>query len=122
MTLVANDLACCRPDVPPCQEGECLAITDLCTFDVDDVGGNPGAPAAPAGYGNPGLIAETGDAPFAGEVAIRGTIDCLAGVDYEVEWRPEGGGPWLLVPPAALGTFVREHWEPIAATRRQAAQ
>jgi len=112
VTLVANDLACCRPDVPPCQEGECLAITDVCSFDVDDVGGNPGAPAAPVGYGNPGLIAETGDAPFAEGVAIRGTIDCLSGVDYyEIEWRPEGGGAWLPMPPAALGTFVREYFD-----------
>jgi len=112
VTLVANDLACCRPDVPPCEEGECLAFTDVCSFDVDDVGGNLGAPAAPVGYANPGVIAETGDAPFGDHVTIRGTIDCLSGVDYyEVEWQPEGGGPWLPMLPAALGTFFREYFD-----------
>jgi hypothetical protein len=109
---VANELACCRPELPPCEEGECLAFTDVCSFDVDDVGGNLGAPAAPVGYANPGVMTIFGDAPFAESVAIRGTIDCLTGVDYyEIEWQPAGGGPWLPMPPAALGTIVREYFD-----------
>ncbi|MFZ5622940.1 MAG: carboxypeptidase-like regulatory domain-containing protein [Gemmatimonadota bacterium] len=111
-TLVANSLACCRSGPPDCEDGECLAFTDVCDFDVSDIGGNLGAPVVPVGYGNPGLISVYGDAPFAEAVRLRGTVDCLVGVDYyEIEFRPDGGGPWLPVPPAALGAFDREYYD-----------
>ncbi len=111
VTLVAGDNACC---VPPndCLDGECLVLAKVCDIDVDDVGGNVGAPVAPVGYAHPGLVATNGDAPFAEQVNIRGTVACTSGIDYyEIEFTNNGGATWQLVPPAALGAFSREYWD-----------
>jgi hypothetical protein len=111
VTLAASDDACC---VPPndCEEGECLALAKVCSVDADQVGGNPGADPAPAGYAFPNVIANGADAPFAGVVNIRGTAQCMSGIDYYgIEFSDDGGGSWQPVPADALGSFVREYWD-----------
>jgi hypothetical protein len=115
VSLTANSEACCVARPPQC-DGDCLALSDVCGYPTFDVGGNAGAPAAPPGYANPQPVAATAniysDRPFADTVTIRGTIDCLADVDYyRVKWRPFGGGAWNPMPVPALGAFSREYWD-----------
>lgn len=108
VTLVANERACCLPTGHPCTDGECLALTMACSDLLDNVGGNIGAPVAPVGYANPGLVSVVGDRPYGGQVDISGTADCMSGVDYyEFEWATTAAGPWNLMPPAAAGDFDR---------------
>jgi hypothetical protein len=110
VTLVATNDACCRPD--GCTEDDCLVIANVCSDDVANVGGNLGAPAAPIGYANPGIVSITGDRPYADLVRVRGTAQCLTGVDYyEIEYRPEGGAVWNPVQAAALGAFSRHYFD-----------
>ncbi|MGC3999361.1 MAG: hypothetical protein QM767_18735 [Anaeromyxobacter sp.] len=110
VTLTASEEACCIP-TGDCAEGDCLALAKVCGFDADEVGGNPGAAPAPAGYARPNLIASNGDAPFAEVVEIRGTAQCLTGIRLlQILFSPDGL-TWLPVPPAALGTFAREYWD-----------
>ncbi|MEP7380227.1 MAG: carboxypeptidase-like regulatory domain-containing protein [Gemmatimonadota bacterium] len=116
VTLTATDDACCIP-INDCLEGECLALAKVCSIDADQVGGNPGADAAPVGYAYPNVISNGGDAPFAGRVDIRGTTQCLSNVDYyEVEFSADGGATWALMPAPALGTFTREYWDFVLGT------
>ena len=111
VTLTASDEACCAP-VNDCEEGECLALAKVCSVDADQVGGNTGADPTPVGYAFPNVIANGGDAPFGGVVNIRGTAQCMSGVDYyEIEFTADGGATWQLVPPDALGSFAREYWD-----------
>ncbi len=111
VTLTATDEACCIPQ-NGCLDGECLALAKVCGVDADEVGGNPGADPTPVGYAFPNVVANGGDAPFGGRVDIRGTAQCLTGVDYyEVEFTADSGATWQLLPPAALGTFIREYWD-----------
>jgi hypothetical protein len=111
VTLTANDSACCAAP-EDCSDGECLVLAKVCGVDADEVGGNPGAAAAPVGYAFPNVVANGGDAPFAGTVNIRGTAQCMSGVDYyEIESTADGGATWQLVPPEALGAFSREYWD-----------
>lgn len=110
VTLVANDQACCiEPDNDP--PGVCMVITHACDDPVEFIGGNPGAPAAPAGYRNPGLVSIYGDRPYAGVVPILGVFGNAANVDYyEFEWSDDGGLTWDPMPPAAAGAFSRQYW------------
>jgi hypothetical protein len=109
VTLVANEQACCLPPPPPCAEGECLALTNICSDIVDNVGGNIAAPPAPVGYENPGVVSIYGDRPYGGFVDIFGTAECMAAVDYyEFEWATAASGPWNTMPPAAAGDI----WHP----------
>lgn len=113
VVLVADDDACCRricPD-PPCVEGECLNIAQVCFASIDEVGGNAGAPG-PDGYLYPGAVAPgvaaaNGDRPFAGVVPVY-KANIMTGVDfYEVEYDSGAGfGP---LPPGAAISFCR-HW------------
>lgn len=101
VTLYANDQACCLPDDVPCG-GECLAITNVCSDIVDNIGGNTTAPAAPIGYQSPG----NGDRPYGGQVGIYGTSQCMEDVDYyEFEWSTAPGGPWNAMPWAAVASI-----------------
>lgn len=110
VTLVANDQACCVPPDHGCTGGNCLALTQVCGSVVDAIGGNVGAPAAPVGYQNPGLVSIYGDRPFSENVAIYGTAECMEGVDYyEFEWAVNPAGPWNAMPPAAAGGFTRTY-------------
>jgi hypothetical protein len=112
VTLTANDQACCI-DEPPPPEGNCVVISSVCSNLVDVVGGNPGAPAAPVGYLNPGAIATGGDRPYAGVVPVSGLFGSGANVDYyEFEWATAPAGPWSPMPPAAAGGFSRVYWGP----------
>ena len=114
VTLIANERACCIPicrDPKDCPEGNCVVISQACSNQVDNIGGNPGAPATPAGYANPGVAASHGDRPYAGAVPISGLFGDTAGVDYyEFEWAPTAAGPWNPMPPPASGGFARSFW------------
>jgi hypothetical protein len=110
VTLVANERACCVPPHHGCDEGDCVVLTDACSTQVDHIGGNIGAPAAPAGYANPGLVADDGDRPFGGVVTLSGTAECMSHVDYyEFEWSNDGGATFNPMPNAAAGGFTRSY-------------
>jgi hypothetical protein len=112
VTLVADDNACCIQNPPP-PEGNCMVITAACEDLVDNIGGNPGAPAAPIGYANPGWVAALGDRPYAGVVPISGLFGDTANVGYyEFEWATNPLGPWNPMPPLAAGDFGRVFWGP----------
>ncbi len=116
VTLTANDEACCI-GTEGCLEGECLALAKVCGVDADEIGGNPGADPTPVGYAFPNVVSDGGDAPFAERVDIRGTVQCLTGVDYyEIEFTSDGGTTWDVVPPEALGAFYREYWDFVLGT------
>jgi hypothetical protein len=81
---------------------------------VDSIGGNIGAPAAPLGYKSPGIVDTLGDRPYAGDIRISGTADCMDGVDYyELEWTttPANLASWAAMPPSASGDFTRTFLE-----------
>jgi hypothetical protein len=106
VTLEANDKACCIHEPPP-PEGDCLVITDACV-PINNIGGNLGAPAAPLGFANPGLVNTHGDSPFAGAISISGQFGSLANVDYyEFEYATSPVGPWTAMPVPAAGGFNR---------------
>jgi hypothetical protein len=112
VTLVASDQACCIEDPPP-PAGKCMVISPICGELLDNIGGNPGAAAAPIGYANPGWVAAFGDRPFAGSVSISGLFGTTAAVDYyEFKWATNPAGPWNSMPPAAEGAFGRTYWGP----------
>ena len=118
VTLVANDLACCRQSCPtePCVEGECLDVADICSVPVNDVGGNPpGTPSTPVGYLYPGWVAP-GEVSANGDRAWGGTVEIsnaniMTGVDYyEVQYF--NGTDWVDLPPGAAEEFSRTWLEP----------
>ena len=112
VNLTASAQAWCVPDTQDCIDGNCVAITHVCHYQVDTIAGNIGAPVAiPAGYQNPGSSSAVNDRPFAGAVTLSGTVDCMDGVDYyEFEWSDDGGGTWFAMPPAAVATFTRSYY------------
>lgn len=91
VTLVANEKACCRPICPnpPCEPADCLVIERVCDAPITDIGGNPGAAAAPAGYLYPGA----GDRPFGGQVWVDRDFKDFATVDYLEVLCSSGGAP-----------------------------
>jgi len=111
VTLVANDLACCRRTCPtqPCVEGECIDIASACLTPINDIGGDPGSPAVPpalVGYANPG----GNDEAFGGTVTID-NANIMIGVDYyEVQYFDAGA--WTSLPPGAAENFYRTWLEP----------
>src|SRR5262249_14923446 len=117
VTLVANENACCVPPRQGCQEGDCLLLTEACDDLVKDIGGTAGPAPLRAGYLTPGLVAINGDQPYAGDIPISGTAECMAGVDYyEFEWSSDGGITWNDMPVSAAGSFARVYYDFIAAT------
>lgn len=103
VTLIANDLACCKPK-PPCNTGDCIEIASFCSDEgipLSDIGGNPGAAVGqPTGY-------YLGDRPFSGTVAVLKAND-FAGVDYYgVEYWNTGVGDWTDLPAGAYEDFCR---------------
>lgn len=113
VTLIANELACCRGGCPepPCTEGECIDLARVCGHSIDQVGGNGGAPG-PDGYlfpGNvaPGAAAYNGDRPFAGIVPVE-KANVMTGVDY-YEIEHFSGGSWQPLPAGGARDFCR-HW------------
>lgn len=119
VTLVANELACCRRPCPtqPCVEGECLDVAEVCSIPINEIGGNPpGTPSAPVGYLYPGAVAP-GVASANGDRAFGGTIDVsganiMTGVDYyEVQYFD--GADWIDLPPGAAESFFRTWLEPV---------
>jgi hypothetical protein len=119
VTLVANELACCRQRCPtePCIEGQCIDIADVCyTEPINEVGGNPpGTPTSPVGYLYPGGVAP-GTASANGDRAFGGTIEIsnaniMTGVDYyEVQYF--NGSEWVDLPPGAAEEFSRKWLQP----------
>jgi hypothetical protein len=121
VTLVATENACCIPqctDPGQCPEGDCVIVEGVCDpqnlVKINTIGGNFGAPSAPVGYANPGLVSASGDQPFGGRIPIRGIFGDLADVDYyEIQWSLTGAaGSWNAMPPAAAGDFTRTYWGP----------
>jgi len=118
VTLVANELACCRRSCPaePCVEGECVDISQVCLAPINHIGGNAGAPAAPVGYLNPGAVAP-GTPSAAGDQAFGGTVpvsnaNIMTGVDYyEVQYYD--GSSWVALPPGVAEDFFREWVAPL---------
>jgi len=117
VTLVADDEACTIPTGNPvCPGGKCLVISYACKTLVDQIGGNLGANATPMGYANPGAASVAGDRPFAGNVWIYGTVDCMSGIDYysiEVSRYNVHASNWdpIPMPEAAAGNFVRVYFD-----------
>ncbi|HEX2910676.1 MAG TPA: carboxypeptidase-like regulatory domain-containing protein [Chloroflexia bacterium] len=112
VNLVATENACCIHNPPP-PEGNCLIITHACDDQVNNIGGNPGAPASPPGYVNPGWVAPLGDRPYGGVVPISGIFGATASVAYyEFEWATGPAGPWNPMPPLAAGGVTRWFWGP----------
>jgi hypothetical protein len=123
VTLIANDSACCLAQ--PCQDsdcppGDCLVPFDLCTWITSaEVGGNPGASAAPATIGleNPGGAspgAPFGDRPFSQNILISANVgDAFSADYYEFEWTatPAIPGSWAPMPLPADGAFYRYYWD-----------
>ena len=119
VTLVANDLACCRHtcQTQPCVEGECLDVAEVCSAPINDIGGNPpGTPTSPVGYLYPGAVTP-GVASANGDRAFGGTVDIsnaniMTGVDYyEVQYFD--GSDWVDLPPGAAEEFFRTWLEPV---------
>ena len=120
VTLTANDNACCLAPPDPGPDGDCLLVSSVCGIQVDDIGGNLGAPAAPAGFAHAGGGQPGSDAPWAGLVSIEGQFGSTAGVDYyEFEVSPTGADPsappnssgWAPVVLPSAGGFSRSYWD-----------
>jgi hypothetical protein len=112
VTLTANSEACCIPRDPQQPQGDCIVISTVCSAFLGSIGGNPGAPAAPAGYFNPGAISNGADRPWAGSLVIEGLFGSTAHADYyEFEWSTDGVN-YNDMPPAAAGGFSRMYWGP----------
>ncbi len=126
VTLIANDKACCLPQChdptgKPCPDGECVVIERICSDPITDIGGNPGAAAAPAGYLHPGAVAPgaadyNGDRPFAGVIPLEKNFNDMLNVDYlEVEQSPDGV-TWSPLPTGAAVDFTRLWMETVGFT------
>ncbi|MBF6594536.1 MAG: carboxypeptidase regulatory-like domain-containing protein [Thermaceae bacterium] len=112
VTLVANDQACCVPNIPD-PEGNCMVFDQVCSTPVSQIGGNLGAPA-PEGFANPGVIAVYADRPFADSMVISGLFGSTANVDYyELEWSSDNIN-WNAMPQAAVGGFSRAYYHSLA--------
>lgn len=118
VTLVANDKACCISQTPD-PEGVCMVIDGACGNLINNIGGNPGAPAAPEGYVNPGFIGFTpaqrriGDRPFGGNVRVHGSFGIAAAAQYyEFEFSDDGGTSWNPLPATAISGFNRAFYGP----------
>jgi hypothetical protein len=110
VTLVANSNACCLSGPVDDPEGNCVVITNVCDNPINLIGGNPGAPAAPIGYLQPGLISDFGDRPYGGNVLVQGQVG--SAVDYyEFQWSSDGGLTWNDMPPSAVGDIPRQYWD-----------
>ncbi len=110
VTLVALDSACCATHEPD-PIGNCIDIEGICGIDPVNIAGNLSAPAAPAGYANPGVAAAYGDRPFAGNVTVTGKFGTLATADYyELEYH-DGSG-WVPAPQEAVSGFTRSFYGP----------
>ena len=110
VTLVASDLACCRPDD---HGDDCLIVDQVCSHGMQLVAGNLAAPATPtevAGY----LVTTTDgvdqmlDAPFGGSVPVYQNPSDLLGVDYyALEHSVDDGLTWLPLPAGVAAGFSR---------------
>jgi hypothetical protein len=116
VTLTAKDSACCIHTCPnpPCQEGECVQVSQVCALPVNEIAGNLGAPAEPAtlnGLYRPGAVAAgvpawDGDRPFGGVVPLVKTGVTMLNVDYyEIEYLD--GVSWVALPPGVAVGFYR---------------
>ena len=121
VTLHTNEKACCRPDGGSQQcafDEPCLLITHACSYERTEIGQDPADAAHPGGYVYPGESATRNygaDRPFAENITISGTTDCMDGVDYYsveyAQWNGAAWNAWAPMPPASLGGFVRSYLE-----------
>lgn len=115
VTLVANDQACCLADDGD-PVGNCVFLSHVCSgINIDQIGGNLGAPALPAalhGYAHPGST----DRPFAGSVPVFGEFGSTAPADYyEIEWWNPAHLPapdWEPMPPGGFSAPTRTYFGP----------
>jgi hypothetical protein len=118
VTLVANESACCGVQPPPPPEGNCVVLSSVCGdapngYPVSIIGGNISAPAAPAGFVNPGLISDYGDRPFADSVSIYGVFGSLVAADYyEFEYSADGGVTFNSLPTASVEILAAQYFGP----------
>ncbi len=114
VTLVANDKACClgQGDDP---DGSCVVLTNVCWDSINNIGGNAGAPATPAGYQNPGIVSSYGDRPYGGNVLIQGQVG--NDVDYyQFEFSHDNGVTWNDLPASNVGDIPRKYYIPSTTT------
>ena len=116
VTLVANDLACCTRDVPNPPEN-CAVPFSVCGVQSFDIGGNLGAPVAPAGFANPGDTTVTADAPWASMLRIGGDVGCDY---YGFEVATNAIGPYAPVSVLSAGGFSRLYWDSPSASFQNA--
>lgn len=112
VSLTATSEACCaHPDDHVCGDDECVVLTHICNDLVATIGGNTGAPATPAGYRHPGLMAAAGDRPYAGVIPVRGV--CTDWIDYySFEYSGDGGASWAPLPPNSTGGITQVYYDP----------
>ena len=118
VTLVANSSACCAVGQKPPPPGNCVLLSSVCSDEnladqITNIGGNIGAPATPVGYQNPGLVAPTGDRPYAGTLSIFGQFGAGATADYyEFEYSDNNGASWTSLPPGSVAAPPRLYFGP----------
>lgn len=115
VTLVATNKACCLQDQDDEPEGFSALLSDVCDNPINFIGGNSGAPAAPVGYLNPGVVSVTGDRPYGGNVLIQGQTGSAVHY-YEFQWSGDGGATWNDMPTTAVGDIPRQYWIPSTNT------
>lgn len=107
VTLLASGNAC---SIPVCVEpppGDCLKLSWLNCYGVQNIGTSPGPPDL-RGYAYPGIL----DRPFAEIMRIRGLFGAGSDVDYfKVQYSYDGGPFQDLLKPELL-SFGRSYWGP----------
>ncbi|MEM9556751.1 MAG: carboxypeptidase-like regulatory domain-containing protein [Acidobacteriota bacterium] len=123
--LVVEDEGCCLAPTDPQPAGQCVVLSNVCSVDIESIGGNetpPVATAAQAGYARfsppPATLAypptnDNIDRPFAEAIRISGTFGTQANLDvYAFEFRPHGAGAWSPLPGGAARGFSRRFYGP----------
>ncbi len=111
VTLITGPNACCIEDEIPCSGEDCLILTQVCGVLANQIGGNPASGITALeyeGYANP----HTNDSPFAGNITVSGTTDCMDAADYytffvQRRLTPLSWGPESAIPEEDLGPIGR---------------
>ncbi|MCB0010423.1 MAG: carboxypeptidase regulatory-like domain-containing protein [Anaerolineales bacterium] len=109
VTLVAQDACCIEPDNTP--DGNCVVLSMVCSTVMNQIHGNPGAPAGPAGY------TTFNHRPFGGNVLISGQFGNLAQADYyKFQSAPAGSPAFADLPAGSMLGISRQYWGPKLGT------
>ena len=111
VTLVAGANACCLEDDVPCSGQDCLILTQVCGVLANNIAGNPSSSVTALeyeGYASP----HSADQPFAGNINVSGTTDCMDSADYYTFLKQRRTSPssWTAEDPIdllKLGSFDR---------------